>query len=227
MLGITALSQSPIASLGGTSVNVAVTGIQLTSSVNGVTTQANADAFPTSQLLTTTVDSVVADVNTPVDLLGEQLTINLGDETIKVDVAAELTGEGLTFTIGTYSISANGNTSIISGPEQELQTTVDSVITTADANAFPTGIQLSSNLGNADIDLNTPVDVTGQQLTTALGSVTAVPSVEVNVTGQQLTVSIREPSIIAWSNVDPDVTNIWTEVNLGVTNNWAEVDIAA
>ena len=59
MLGITALSQSPIASLGGTNVNVAVTGIQLTSSLNSVITQVDANAFPTSQLLTTTLYSVV------------------------------------------------------------------------------------------------------------------------------------------------------------------------
>ena len=59
MLGITALSQSPIASLGGTNVNVAVTGVELTSSINPVTTKAYANAFPTSQLLTTTLDSVV------------------------------------------------------------------------------------------------------------------------------------------------------------------------
>jgi hypothetical protein len=133
----------------------------------------------------------------------------------------------LTFTIGTYAILVDGNISIIAGAEQELETAVASVVVKADANAFPTGIELSSNLGNADIDLNTPVDVTGQELTTTLGSVNAVPSVEVDVTGQQLTVSIREPSIIAWSNVDPDVTNIWTEVNTSPTNSWIEVDIAA
>ena len=33
MLGITALSQSPIASLGGTNASVAVTGLQLTGSI--------------------------------------------------------------------------------------------------------------------------------------------------------------------------------------------------
>jgi hypothetical protein len=43
MLGITALSQSPIASLGGTNVNVAVTGSQLTSSIGASTVTANAN----------------------------------------------------------------------------------------------------------------------------------------------------------------------------------------
>ena len=42
VLGITTLSQSPIASLGGTNANVAITGIQLTSSIGASTVQANA-----------------------------------------------------------------------------------------------------------------------------------------------------------------------------------------
>ena len=42
MLGITAISQSPIASLGGTNVNVAVTGLQLTTSIGASSTQADA-----------------------------------------------------------------------------------------------------------------------------------------------------------------------------------------
>jgi hypothetical protein len=86
----------------------------------------------------------------------------------------DLIGEQLTFTIGTYAIVADGNVSIIAGAEQELETAVASVVVEADANAFPTGIELSSNLGNADIDLNTPVDLIGEELTTTLGSVNAV-----------------------------------------------------
>ena len=49
----------------------------------------------------------------------------------------------------------------------------------------------------------------------------------VNVTGIQLTGLLNSPLITAWSNVDPDVTNIWTEVNKDVSNNWTEVDKAA
>jgi hypothetical protein len=86
LLGITALSQSPIASLGGTNVNVAVTGVELTSSLNSVITQADANAFPNSQLLTTTVDPVVVELNTPVQVLGQELNVNLGNETIQIDV---------------------------------------------------------------------------------------------------------------------------------------------
>jgi hypothetical protein len=52
LLGITALSQSPISSLGGTNVNVAVTGIQLTSAIDALTVQANANVNVTGISLT-------------------------------------------------------------------------------------------------------------------------------------------------------------------------------
>ena len=51
MLGITAISQSPIASLGGTNVTVAVTGSQLTTNIGNENTTANANitvAAPTT-----------------------------------------------------------------------------------------------------------------------------------------------------------------------------------
>ena len=63
MLGITALSQSPISSLGGTNVNVAVTGIQLTSNIGATTVQANANIDVTGIQLTSSVESVVIDLN--------------------------------------------------------------------------------------------------------------------------------------------------------------------
>jgi hypothetical protein len=91
--------------------------------------------------------------------------------TIQIDVNVNSVGEELSLTLGTFAIAIDGSIDIIVGPEAEIQTTVAAVVTKADANVFPTGIQLSPNLGNVDIDLNTPVDVTGEELTTTLGSV--------------------------------------------------------
>jgi hypothetical protein len=68
LLGITALSQSPISSLGGTNVNVAVTGIQLTSNIGATTVQANANIDVTGIPLTSSVESVVIDLNTIVEV---------------------------------------------------------------------------------------------------------------------------------------------------------------
>jgi hypothetical protein len=64
-------------------------------------------------------------------------------------------------------------------------------------------------------------------MSTAIGSAIGIPGIDVLVTGIQLTGSLNSPLITAWSNVDPDVTNIWTEVNKDVSNNWTEVDKAA
>ena len=86
MLGITALAQSPIAALGGTNANVALTGIQLNSSI------------------------------------GQQILPN---------VEVTLGGQQLGFTIGTYSVSAGGSVSIITGVDHSIDTSIGSVTTSA------------------------------------------------------------------------------------------------
>ena len=81
MLGITALSQSPIASLGGTNVNVAVTGSQLTTNIGNSTVTADANVNVSGIQLTSNTGSVTIDVITKVAVTGSQLTINIGNET--------------------------------------------------------------------------------------------------------------------------------------------------
>ena len=228
MLGITALSQSPISSLGGTNVNVAVTGIELTTNLGVETVQANANVILTGIPLTSTVDDVTVALNTPVDLTGEDLTINLGDESAITDVVASVTGEQLDWTIGTYSISADGNQSIIAGPEQELETDLGSLTLTGTANVPVTGVSASITLGEENAFTDIDVAVTGQDIgTVEVNSVEIDLNTPVDLTGQQLTVALNNPLITAWSNVDPNVTNTWTEVNTEDTNTWREVDIAA
>jgi len=184
MLGITALAQSPIAALGGTNANVALTGIQLNSSI------------------------------------GQQILPN-------VDVRLSSDNLGLSFTIGTYSVSAGGSVSIITGPDHAIDLSIGSVTTSANATANLTGIQLTSSLGQSTITPNTIVTATGQQLATSVGSVTTTANATVIPTGIQLTGSVGIPFITAWAVIDPGVTNTWTEVNKGVSNTWTEVDKAA
>ena len=80
MLGITTLSQSPIASLGGTNVNVAVTGSQLNISIGASTTQANAIVNITGSQLTGSIGNTTIDVITEVAVTGSQLTMSMGEE---------------------------------------------------------------------------------------------------------------------------------------------------
>jgi hypothetical protein len=228
LLGITALSQSPISSLGGTNVNVSVTGIDLTTSLGIETIQANANVILTGIPLTSTVDDVTIDLNTQVNLTGEDLTINLGDENAVTDVAVEVTGEQLDWTIGTYSISADGNQSIIAGPEQELETDLGSLTLTGTANVPVTGVSASITLGDESAFTDVDVAVTGQNIgTVEVNSVEIDLNTPVDLTGQQLTVALNNPLITAWSNVDPGVNNTWTEVNTSDTAVWVEVDLAA
>jgi len=229
LLGITALSQSPISSLGGTNVNVAVTGEQLTSNTGATTIQANANVFLTGIPLTSTVDDVTVALNTPVNVTGEDLTINLGDENVVTDVAVEVTGEQLNWSpIGTYSISADGNQSIIAGPEQELETDLGDLTLTGTANVSVTGLNASITLGDETAFTDVTVEVTGQDIgTVEVNSVEIDLNTPVDLTGQQLNTALNTPLITAWSNVDPGVSNTWTEVDTQDTNTWTEVDIAA
>ena len=230
MLGITTLSQSPIASLGGTNVNVAVTGQQLNTALGAETTKADANVTLTSlNLLNLSTGVETVDLNTEVNLTGlNLLNLNLGDETAVGNAKITLTGlTALSTTIGPYSIQADGNISIVAGAEQELETVVSSVTTKADAIVTLTTNLLNFTIGNEQIDINTPVDVTGVPITSNTGSITVDLNTPVDLTGQQLNTALNNPLITAWSNVDPDVTNTWTEVNTSDTAVWVEVDLAA
>jgi len=236
MLGITAIAQSPIASLGGTNVNVALSGIQLTSAVGSV--------------------SITAIQNPTIQLTGVTASTNLG--AIQVDPDVIPTGQDLTFNIGPYSIQADATGVILQG-ENELETSVGTLSVTADGLATPSGVTATTAVGTADavftvdvsgvdltasagtlsmtgdanvsvttnlltisdgeesVSIDVTVAVTGlTTMTTAINSVTVDLNTPVDVTGQQLTISEGNTGTIAWSNVDP-----------GVSNTWVEVDIAA
>ncbi len=182
MLGITAIAQSPIAALGGTNANVAVTGIQLTSSI------------------------------------GQQILPN---------IEVTLGGQQLGFTIGTYSVSASGNVTIITGVDHAIDTSIGSVTTSANANVNVTGSQLTGSLGQSTIIPNSIITVTGNQITSSTNSVTTTGNAVVIPTGIEITGSVGVAFVTAWAVVDPGVTNTWTEVSKGVTNTWTEVDKAA
>jgi len=236
MLGITAIAQSPIASLGGTNASVEVSGIQLTTAVGSVSITAIRN--PTIQLTTN--------------------LLNTQTGAIQVDPDVIVTGEQISFVIGTYSVQADATTTIVAGPEKELETSVGTTTVAANATAVLSGVnattavgqvdgvftvlvsgnELESDtgtigpiIGTANVSLTTnlltisdePVDisidvtasVTGLSLmTTAVASVTVDLDTPVDLTGQQLSISEGNPGTIAWSNVDPGVSNVWVEVDI-------------
>ena len=236
MLGITAIAQSPLASLGGTNANVNVTGNQLTSAVGSV--------------------SITAIQNPTIQLTTNLLNTQTG--AIQVDPDVIVTGEQLSFVIGTYSISADGNATIVAGPEKELETSVGAVTINANGSTILSGVNATTAVGQVDgvftvlvtgneLDSETgtigpitgtanvsvstnlltisdePVDVsidvtasiTGLTLmTTAVASVTVDLDTPVDLTGQQMAANVGNTGTIAWSNVDPGVSNVWVEVDI-------------
>jgi len=234
MLGITAIAQSPIASLGGTNASVEVTGIALTTTTGSV--------------------SITAIQNPTIQLTSVTASTTLG--AIQVDPDVIVTGEQLTTVIGPYSVQADATTTIIAGSEKELETSVGTVTLISAVDAPVTGTPMTSAVGDVDatftvlvsgIDMTaTPGDLdisgtatvslstnlltisdssptviidvtvepTGINLTTALNSTTVALNTPVDLTGFAMTITEGTPGTVAWSDVDPNVSNTWTEVDI-------------
>ena len=235
MLGITAIAQSPIASLGGTNASVEVTGIALTTATGSV--------------------SITAIQNPTIQLTGVTASTTLG--TIQVDPDVIVTGEQLTTVIGPYSVQADATTTIVAGSEKELETSTGTLSFVIATEAFPSGQELTTAVGSVavtsavavsgvqantstgttvltgdanvdastnlltisdqavDVSINVSFAVTGlTTLTTAINSVTVDLNTPVDITGQQMTANVGNTGTIAWSNVDPGVSNVWVEVDI-------------
>ena len=236
MLGITAIAQSPIASLGGTNASVAVSGIELTTAVGAVTITAIQN--PTIQLTGVTAATTLGAIQVDPDVIatGQDLTVRIGPYSIQADatgvilqgeneletavgnvtldiaVDAPLTGAAMTSAVGdadaTFTVAVSGI---------DLTTSTGTLAATGDANVDVTTNLLTISDGEENVSIDVTVAVTGLiTMTTALNSVTVDLNTPVDVTGQQLTISEGNTGTIAWSNVDP-----------GVSNTWVEVDIAA
>ena len=233
MLGITAIAQSPIAALGGTNASVEVTGITLASAigsvnigivsnptiqVTGVTAtttmgaiQVDPDIIPTGQSLTTNIGpySIQAD-GTAVVLQGEnELQTAVGSVTLDITVDAPLTGAAMTTAVGTADATFTVNVTGI-----DLTASAGTLSMTGDANVSATTNLLTISDDSVDISIDVTTSVTGFNLTTAINSVTVELNTPADVTGQQLSISEGNIGTIAWSNVDPDVSNVWVEVDI-------------
>jgi len=159
-LGITAIAQSPIAALGGTNANVALTGIQLNSSI-GQQILPNVEVNLSSDNLqlefTIGTYSVQAAGNVSV-ITGPDHAIDLsiGSVTTSANATANLTGIQLAASLGQSTITPN---SIISVTGQQLAITAGAIASiTADATVIPTGIEMTGSVGNLFITAWAVVD---------------------------------------------------------------------
>jgi hypothetical protein len=262
--------------------NLSVTGIQATITNGGVIAGASVLVSVTGSQLTTSIGEETAGIGVPVT--GQELSItnktstqdtltafgeapfaSLSPSTFNIpSVEVEATtGAGqlpsflLQTTLGTFSVSADGNVSVVV-TEHTMNTSVGDVSITGIANVSVTGTQMTMTLGDESAFTDHTVEVTGQQLTMSMGEETptadanvtptgiqltsSVGSAEQNtiypVTGVSMTMSIGEETPTADANVTPTGIQLqintgnpnitaWAEIDPGVSNVWTEVDLAA
>ena len=146
MLGITAISQSPIAALGGTDSIVNVTGIQLTATL-GQQLLPNVEVNLTGQQLGFTIGtfSVAAGGNVSI-ITGPDHAIDssIGSVTTSANAIVSLTGMQLAASLGQSTIIPN---TIVTVTGQLINTSIGSVTTSASANVTPSGVQMTGSVG--------------------------------------------------------------------------------
>ena len=262
--------------------NVNVTGIQATITNSGAVAGSSVLVNTTGSQLTTSIGEETAGIGVPVT--GQQLSItnktstqdtltafgespfaSLSPSTFNIpSVEIEATtGAGqlpsflLQSTLGTFSVTADGNVSVVV-TEHTMNTSVGDVDITGVANVSVTGSEMTMTLGDESAFTDHTVEVTGQELTMSMGEEVPTADANVSLTGIQLTSSIGDVeqetkyavtgvqmatsvgSVTTVGNADIDVTGIqlqtntgnpnitaWAEINPGVSNVWTEVDRAA
>jgi len=180
--GKTTFAEDSFASQGINDVSVSLTGINLSTAIGTESALTNVTATPTGIAVSSTQASV---------------TVFLPD------VTATPSGQAIAIqNIGAYSVEAGGETSIIVGSENLLNTSVGTSSIRTDVVNQPSGVALTS----------------------AIGTATAFPVTIATPTGISMSVNISTPGVIAWSPVTPNITNTWTGVDDSNTNIWTEVD---
>ena len=232
--GITAFAESPFAATGSTSVNVAVTGQELTIAETSPGVVIDVVVSLTGQAMTATQGQVSIFAGVEALVTGQSLSSNLGSVTNTGTANISLTGQTITSTLGTATLDAN----TIASPTGELLSLAEgSVDVTANADISITGQALTMQENAPTVTGDADVNLTGQAMTVALASVTAIADVDVSTTGQELTMqegqaeaddATAEVTGIAMTMAQGTLgTLIWTEVNTGTAPidppGWKEV----
>ena len=108
----------------------------------------------------------------------------------------------------------------------ELTATLGAAVFLGDANAFPTGITITSNIDGVILP-NVQVNPTGIPITSTLASVSVVPEHVISVTGISMSTALGTPFVRAWAKVQPGVSNSWTPVSETASFSWSAVSDSA
>jgi hypothetical protein len=262
--------------------NVSVTGIQATLTNAGAVAGSSVLVTVTGSELTTSIGEEGIDIGVPVT--GQELSISnltftqdtltaFGQAPFATQSPSQFkipsvtieatTGAGtlpsflLQSTLGTFSVTADGNVSVVV-TEHTMNSSVGDVSITGHANVSVTGTQMTMSLGDESAFTDIDVAVTGSQMTMSQGDETvtadanvtlsgisltsSIGSAEQNtiysVTGISMTMSMGEETPTANANVTPTGIQLqtntgspnitsWEEIDPGVSNVWTEVDLAA
>jgi len=256
------IASSQGTSVGGSSVSVSVTGISQSISVNQTIT--GIGAIITGSSLSSSVGAATIDessltgagwgranwnefawgVNYSVALTGQSLTSSIGEEAGITDVTVSVTGQSLTSTQGIISLVGDFGT-IVNAAEDQLDLTLASVTTTANAKAEPSGISLSGSIGQVVPEPKFVAEVTGIQATFTLGTIALEQTTTESVTGQTITMSLGEEeqanvypvtgttmtgsigSVTVIGEAGIDVSGIQLSASAGspVITAWQEIDL--
>ena len=262
--------------------NVTVTGIQATLTIAGAVAGSSVLVTVSGTSLTSSIGEEGINIGVPVT--GQELSVSnltftqdtltaFGQAPFATQSPSEFkipsvsieatTGAGslpsflLQSTLGTFSVTADGNVSVVV-TEHTMNSSVGDVSITGHANVSVTGTQMTMSLGDESAFTDIDVAVTGSQMTMSQGDETvtadanvtltgisltsSIGSAEQNtiysVTGISMTMSMGEETPTANANVTPTgielQSNIgspnitsWEEIDPGVSNVWTEVDLAA
>ena len=212
-----------------------VTGQQATITQGDTLGSATVDVDLTGQPMTATLQYQEAIVNPT----GQELTANDGTADLVANTIAEVSATSAATWNGNFAWGYGvwGNEQIttlaMSMQEGDVDPAPDVSLTgnaaamflgeetvTADANAFPTGEELTAVQGTATLDANTQVDVTGQLMSMQEGDETVTGNARVSVTGNALTMATGTVYNLIWNDVNTGTAPI-------VPPGWQEVDTAA
>ena len=213
---------------------ISVTGIGATFSLGDESSQANADVIPTSLPITLSSNlDVTFDIGAAPGVSGFGTTFNLGTADAGPD--AMVTGlDTVTASVGTvdaYNIEgwgrqqwntfAWGITGSLLTTGEEATANVGSIAqVTGNASVIPTGIPITSSLGDESIEISFEIELGSFGLTSNLGTADAGPDAMLEGIGATGSVgSVEAYNLEGWGRY------FWGQFEWGATGEWANVDV--
>ncbi|MEE4189910.1 MAG: hypothetical protein V2I76_15875 [Roseobacter sp.] len=212
---------------------VSVTGIGATFSLGDESSQANADVIPTSLPITANQGNENIVIATTGDPAGIGATFSLGTADAGPD--AMVTGlDTVTASVGTvdaYNIEGWGRQqwnsfawgitgSLLTTGEQATANVGSITEVTGNASVIPTGIPITSSLGDESIEISFEIELTGQTLTTNLGIADAGPDAMLEGIGATGSIgSVEAYNLEGWGRY------FWGQFEWGATGEWESVEL--